>query len=129
MGCVRNAHVLEAVSCTPGALSEPPQARHVRSAKFLNTHFARTLLHVFVNNRQPIPSPIPTVMVCRWLCRWFTFGLLASGFAPGGTGVVAYEVPIRDSDYDRQVCSGMWAGENTFINGKNIVSNSAQDPH
>lgn len=29
----------------------------------------------------------------------------------------AYEVPISDSDYDRQICSGMWGGSNTFING------------
>ncbi|KAL4241630.1 LU7TM family protein [Abortiporus biennis] len=28
----------------------------------------------------------------------------------------AYEVPISDADYDRQVCSGMWGGKNTFIN-------------
>ncbi|CAL1694966.1 unnamed protein product [Somion occarium] len=30
--------------------------------------------------------------------------------------VSAYEVPVSDADYDRQVCSGMWAGKTTFIN-------------
>ncbi|KAI0669739.1 lung seven transmembrane receptor-domain-containing protein [Trametes maxima] len=28
----------------------------------------------------------------------------------------AYEVPIADTDYDRQICSGMWGGKNTYIN-------------
>ncbi|GLB35917.1 putative lung seven transmembrane receptor [Lyophyllum shimeji] len=28
----------------------------------------------------------------------------------------AYEVPIRDTDYSRQICSGMWASQSTFIN-------------
>ncbi|KAI0308170.1 lung seven transmembrane receptor-domain-containing protein [Multifurca ochricompacta] len=27
-----------------------------------------------------------------------------------------YEVPILDTDYSRQICSGMWSGRNTFIN-------------
>ncbi|THH02573.1 hypothetical protein EW026_g325 [Hermanssonia centrifuga] len=30
--------------------------------------------------------------------------------------VAAYEVSVSDSDYDRQICSGMWGGKNTFIN-------------
>ncbi|KAF8640627.1 hypothetical protein AX17_000287 [Amanita inopinata Kibby_2008] len=30
--------------------------------------------------------------------------------------VYAYEVPIVDTDYSRQVCSGMWAGKSTYIN-------------
>lgn len=30
---------------------------------------------------------------------------------------VAYEVPFSDSDYSRQVCSGMWGGPETYING------------
>lgn len=29
----------------------------------------------------------------------------------------AYEVPVSDTDYDNQICSGMWGGKNTFING------------
>ncbi|KAL0576801.1 hypothetical protein V5O48_005171 [Marasmius crinis-equi] len=29
----------------------------------------------------------------------------------------SYEVPVLDTDYDRQICSGMWASEKTFING------------
>ncbi|KAH9968591.1 lung seven transmembrane receptor-domain-containing protein [Russula dissimulans] len=27
-----------------------------------------------------------------------------------------YEVPILDTDYSRQICSGMWSGQHTFIN-------------
>ncbi|KAF9454091.1 hypothetical protein P691DRAFT_693125 [Macrolepiota fuliginosa MF-IS2] len=30
--------------------------------------------------------------------------------------VFAFQVPISDSDYSRQTCSGMWAGSNTYIN-------------
>ncbi|KAL9716500.1 hypothetical protein Ac2012v2_000948 [Leucoagaricus gongylophorus] len=30
--------------------------------------------------------------------------------------VFAFQVPISDSDYSRQTCSGMWAGDNTYIN-------------
>jgi hypothetical protein len=30
---------------------------------------------------------------------------------------LAYEVPVLDSDYTRQICSGMWANDKTFING------------
>lgn len=29
----------------------------------------------------------------------------------------AYEVPVSDKDYDRQICSGMWADQKTYING------------
>jgi hypothetical protein len=29
----------------------------------------------------------------------------------------SYEVPIRDKDYSRQICSGMWSDQHTFING------------
>ncbi|KIL71694.1 hypothetical protein M378DRAFT_64852 [Amanita muscaria Koide BX008] len=28
----------------------------------------------------------------------------------------AYEVPIVDTDYSRQICSGMWGGDSAFIN-------------
>ncbi|KAF7339301.1 Integral membrane protein [Mycena sanguinolenta] len=28
----------------------------------------------------------------------------------------AYQVPVLDADYSRQICSGMWANENTYIN-------------
>ena len=57
-------------------------------------------------------------MVCICLYLWLTLAFL--GLAPCET-VATYEVSIKDSDYDRQVCSGMWAGEDTFINGANIV--------
>jgi hypothetical protein len=29
----------------------------------------------------------------------------------------SYEVPILDKDYSRQICSGMWSDQHTFING------------
>ncbi|KAF8445576.1 protein PTM1 [Boletus edulis BED1] len=29
---------------------------------------------------------------------------------------LAYEVPVSDSDYSRQVCSGVWGGTETYIN-------------
>ncbi|KAK2461568.1 hypothetical protein APHAL10511_006031 [Amanita phalloides] len=30
--------------------------------------------------------------------------------------VSAYEIPIVDTDYSRQICSGMWGGRSTYIN-------------
>lgn len=33
------------------------------------------------------------------------------------SAALAYEVPFSDSDYSRQVCSGMWGGPETYING------------
>jgi hypothetical protein len=29
---------------------------------------------------------------------------------------LAYQVTVRDTDYSRQTCSGMWASESTYIN-------------
>jgi hypothetical protein len=29
---------------------------------------------------------------------------------------VAYEVPVEDAEYSRQICSGMWANQYTHIN-------------
>ncbi|TBU63788.1 lung seven transmembrane receptor-domain-containing protein [Dichomitus squalens] len=49
-------------------------------------------------------------MVCRWSWLPFCSLLLAASTA------AAYEVPISDTDYDRQICSGMWGGKNTYIN-------------
>lgn len=44
----------------------------------------------------------------------------------------AYEVPVSDTDYDNQICSGMWGGgKNTFINGAPFglsLAASAQSP-
>ena len=50
-------------------------------------------------------------MVRSWSWLSFCSLLLATSTA------AAYEVPIADTDYDRQVCSGMWGGQNTYING------------
>ncbi|KAI0275030.1 lung seven transmembrane receptor-domain-containing protein [Gloeopeniophorella convolvens] len=46
---------------------------------------------------------------CR-LLSWAASLLLAASV------VAAYRVPILDTDYSRQICSGMWSGSNTFIN-------------
>ena len=35
----------------------------------------------------------------------------------GALGALAYEVGFQDTDYSRQICSGMWGGKDTFING------------
>ena len=44
--------------------------------------------------------------------------LLLSALSLLASSVVnAFEVPVSDTDYDRQICSGMWGGKNTFING------------
>jgi hypothetical protein len=32
---------------------------------------------------------------------------------------IAYEVPILDTDYSRQICSGMWGSQSTYINSEN----------
>ncbi|ESK95509.1 integral membrane protein [Moniliophthora roreri MCA 2997] len=32
------------------------------------------------------------------------------------TTCLSYEVPVYETDYDRQICSGMWANEQTYIN-------------
>jgi hypothetical protein len=37
----------------------------------------------------------------------------------------AYTVSVSDEDYSRQTCSGMWANEQTFINGTHIPLLSA----
>jgi hypothetical protein len=44
----------------------------------------------------------------------FCFFLFILSFA------TAYEVPVLDTDYSRQICSGMWGGHSTYINGKKI---------
>ena len=43
------------------------------------------------------------------------------------TLAAAYEVPVSDADYDRQICSGMWGGANTFINGALVPQGVARD--
>jgi hypothetical protein len=39
------------------------------------------------------------------------FAALLAGVA------TAYEVDVKDEDYSRQSCSGMWANDYTYING------------
>ena len=43
------------------------------------------------------------------LLGWLLFSLLSC--------VAGYEVPVSDKDYSRQICSGMWSSQSTFING------------
>ena len=57
-------------------------------------------------------SSSPTAMVCR--CTWLPFCSLLLAFS---AAAAAYEVPITHTDYDHQICSGMWGGKNTYING------------
>lgn len=35
----------------------------------------------------------------------------------GVSCALAYEVPVTESDWSRQVCSGMWSSDKTYING------------
>lgn len=63
------------------------------------------------------PATTPAMLPIRghWPCLLLSSLLAALAVAPT---TAAYEVPISDSDYDRQICSGMWGGgSNTFING------------
>ncbi|KAG1754854.1 lung seven transmembrane receptor-domain-containing protein [Suillus paluster] len=41
---------------------------------------------------------------------------IALGVLAACSLAAGYEVPFSDSDYSRQVCSGMWASQSTFIN-------------
>ncbi|KIY69163.1 hypothetical protein CYLTODRAFT_489174 [Cylindrobasidium torrendii FP15055 ss-10] len=42
------------------------------------------------------------------------FALLGACLLP--LAARSYEVPIVDTDYSRQICTGMWGGDSTFIN-------------
>jgi hypothetical protein len=46
--------------------------------------------------------------------RFKLFGLLLPCLFVGLT--TAYEVPVEDIDYSRQICSGMWASDYTYVN-------------
>jgi hypothetical protein len=61
----------------------------------------------------PVDNPPLSVMAYHGhkLLFWAIAFLLSS------SAVFGYEVPILDTDYSRQICSGMWSGQNTFING------------
>ncbi|KIM88622.1 hypothetical protein PILCRDRAFT_2830 [Piloderma croceum F 1598] len=48
-------------------------------------------------------------MTRNQLLGWLLFSLLSC--------VAGYEVPVSDTDYSRQICSGMWSSQSTFING------------
>ncbi|KAI0267235.1 lung seven transmembrane receptor-domain-containing protein [Russula aff. rugulosa BPL654] len=40
----------------------------------------------------------------------------AASFLLFSSLAASYEVPIQDKDYSRQICSGMWSDQHTFIN-------------
>lgn len=82
----------------------------VRSRQcFTSRSYSRVFWSTIVNTLLPLS---PTAMVRRW--SWLPFcSLLLSVCC-----TTAYEVPIADTDYERQVCSGMWGGKNTYINGE-----------
>jgi hypothetical protein len=48
-------------------------------------------------------------MMPKQLLGWLLLGL--------SVGVTGYEVPVSDTDYSRQTCSGMWSSQSTYING------------
>ncbi|KAI0052524.1 hypothetical protein FA95DRAFT_1580094 [Auriscalpium vulgare] len=50
------------------------------------------------------------------MARSCTLLACAVGLLCSALGVAAYEVPLQDTDYSRQICSGMWSGSNTYIN-------------
>ncbi|KAI0830476.1 lung seven transmembrane receptor-domain-containing protein [Trametes gibbosa] len=52
----------------------------------------------------------PPAMVRTW--SWLPFSSLLLAVC----ATAAFEVPISDTDYDRQICSGMWGGKNAYIN-------------
>ena len=84
-----------------------------RDVRFLGLTAQFTRLPQVSLGQQPstLCFPPPTAMVSRW--AWLPF----FSFLLAASSVVAYEVPIAHTDYDRQICSGMWAGKNTYING------------
>jgi hypothetical protein len=49
--------------------------------------------------------------------RQYFSHLLLLGLLTAVSLVAGYEVAFADSDYSRQVCSGMWGGPETYING------------
>ncbi|KII94126.1 hypothetical protein PLICRDRAFT_50112 [Plicaturopsis crispa FD-325 SS-3] len=49
-------------------------------------------------------------MARNFLPYWLQWLLL------GVSCALAYEVPVLDTDYSRQVCSGMWANQKTYVN-------------
>lgn len=55
---------------------------------------------------QTFPSYVTTLAMLTALLLLGLFALVRS-----------YEVSVSDHDLDRQICSGMWAGHETYING------------
>jgi hypothetical protein len=53
---------------------------------------------------------VESIMALDRLLSSFCFFLFILSFA------TAYEVPVLDTDYSRQICSGMWGGHSTYIN-------------
>lgn len=62
-------------------------------------------------NLSLFPRSLMTRCLTGNLLFWAASLLLFASSAAG------YEVPVLDTDYSRQICSGMWSSQNTFING------------
>ncbi|KAI0094293.1 lung seven transmembrane receptor-domain-containing protein [Irpex rosettiformis] len=55
-------------------------------------------------------------MSVRTHWSWLLFTSIWLAIASNLNIAAAFEVPFSDSDYDRQICSGMWGGKDTYIN-------------
>ena len=71
--------------------------------------FGRAQAWKHLSTRRVPPSPAMLLARSPWLSFLISSTLVLS--------TAAYEVPVSDKDYDRQICSGMWADQKTYING------------
>lgn len=60
------------------------------------------------------------MMALGHLCGHFCLFLFALSYA------AAYEVPVVDTDYSREICSGMWGSQSTYINGQHAFGKEEQ---
>lgn len=77
------------------------------------------LIHVSTHE-QSAPSSSSAAMVANGLRPFSLLSLLC--LVCSAWSALAYEVPVSDTDYDRQICSGMWASGSTYINGASAVA-------
>ena len=59
--------------------------------------------------------------LCSLMARSRKLLPCAASFLLLSSLAASYEVPILDKDYSRQICSGMWSDQHTFINGTRSV--------
>ena len=65
-----------------------------------------------LSSSRPLSSAFAFVMV-----RSIKLLFCAASFLLFSSLAASYEIPIQDKDYSRQICSGMWSDQHTFING------------